>query len=63
MKRIGNAIYDIINDTFEEQGVELTSWMIADVVMKIEQYLDHEHGLVDAEEGTQNIWGEVVKYD
>lgn len=63
MQRIGHALYEIINETLEENGVELTSWMIADVVTKIEVYLDHEHGLVDAKEGSRNIFGEVVKYD
>jgi hypothetical protein len=47
MKRIGNALHEIINETLEEHGVELTSWMIADVVTKIEMYLEFEHGLVD----------------
>jgi len=63
MQRIGNALHEIINETLEENGVELTTWMIADVVTKIEQYLKYEHALVDAEEGSVNIWGEVVKYD
>lgn len=63
MKRIGSALHEIINETLEENGVELTSWMIADVVTKIETYLNEEHGLVDATEGLRNIWGEVVKYD
>lgn len=63
MQRIGNALHNIINETLEENGVELTTWMIADVVTKIEQYLDHEHGLVDAPEGSRNVWGEVVKYN
>jgi hypothetical protein len=63
MQRIGNALHEIINETLEENGVELTSWMIADVVTKIELYLNYEHGLVDAKEGSRNIWGEVVTYE
>ena len=39
----GQALYDIINSTLEEYGVELTSWMIATVVDNIEDYLGREN--------------------
>jgi hypothetical protein len=37
------ALHNIINETLEEYGVELTSWMIADVVTNIEEYLGREN--------------------
>lgn len=38
----GQKLHEIINETLEEYGVELTSWMIASVVDNIEEYLGRE---------------------
>ncbi len=63
MKRIGTAIFDIINNHLENGGVELESWRVDEITHKITAYLNEEHGLVDDKEGSRNIWGEIVRYD
>lgn len=44
MSSRSGKLFDIINDTLEDGGVELESWRIGDIVTKIEDYLDRVDG-------------------